>query len=60
MPLPDMIEKFKQLSFNLKLFIVMAIILIIGIILRWNYIKHEAARSFSFFSHDKDTIEVVK
>jgi hypothetical protein len=55
-----MIEKFKQLSLNIKLLIALVIILIIGIILRWNYIKHEATRSFNFFKHDKDTTEIVK
>jgi hypothetical protein len=53
-----MIEKFKQLSLNVKLFILLAIILIIGIILRWDYIKYEASRSFNFFSNDRDTITV--
>jgi hypothetical protein len=55
-----MIEKFKRLSLTIKLFVALVIILIIGIILRWNYIKHEAARSFNFFKYDKDTLEVVK
>jgi hypothetical protein len=44
----------------MKLFILLAIILITGIILRWDYIKYEASRSFSFFGHDKDTITVNK
>jgi hypothetical protein len=55
-----MIEKFKQLSLKVRVMILLAIILLIGIILRWNYIKHEATRSFNFFSHDKDTIEINK
>lgn len=55
-----MIKKFKQLSLNIRLLIALIIILIIGIILRWDYIKHEAARSFNFFKHDNDTVKVVK
>ncbi|MDR2026954.1 MAG: hypothetical protein LBQ01_05255 [Prevotellaceae bacterium] len=53
-----MIGKFKELSLNVKLFIALAIILIIGIVLRWNYIKHEAARSFDFFKRNNDTVTV--
>jgi hypothetical protein len=55
-----MIKKFKELSLNIKLFIIIAIILITGIVLRWNHIKYEASRSFNFFSNDKDTITVNK
>ncbi|MDR0726226.1 MAG: hypothetical protein LBF59_09520 [Prevotellaceae bacterium] len=55
-----MIEKFKQLSLNIKLLIALIIILIIGIILRWNHIKYEATRSFNFFKHDKDTVNIIK
>ncbi|MDR1584023.1 MAG: hypothetical protein LBS55_12355 [Prevotellaceae bacterium] len=53
-----MIKKFKELSLNLKLFILLAIMLVTGIILRWDYIKYEAARSFRFFKHDNDTVTV--
>jgi hypothetical protein len=38
--------------------IVLAIVLIIAILLRWNYIKYEAARSFNFFKHDNDTVKL--
>ncbi|MDR1887251.1 MAG: hypothetical protein LBQ70_04975 [Prevotellaceae bacterium] len=51
-----MIKKFKELSFNIKLFILLAVILITGIILRWNHIRHEVSRSFDFFRHDSDTV----
>jgi hypothetical protein len=51
-----MIRKFYELPFNIRLFIVLAVILIIGIILRWNYIKHEASQSFRFFKRDNDTV----
>ncbi|MDR2286108.1 MAG: hypothetical protein LBE04_01320 [Prevotellaceae bacterium] len=54
----SMIKKFKQLSLNLKLSIVLAIALIIAILLRWDYIKHEAIRSFNFFKHDSDTVKL--
>jgi hypothetical protein len=53
-----MIKKIKQLSLNVKLFILLAIALIIAIILRWDYIKYEATRSFNFFGHD-DTVKTV-
>jgi hypothetical protein len=53
-----MIKKFKQLSFNMKLFIILAVILITGIILRWNYIRNEAVRSFNFFRHDNDSVTI--
>lgn len=53
-------RKFKNLSMNMKLFILLAIISIIGIIVRWDFIKSEASRSFKFFSHDKDTITIKK
>jgi hypothetical protein len=51
-----MIKRFNQLPLNIKLMIAFAIILIAGIIIRWNYIKREATRSFSFFKHDHDTV----
>jgi chondroitin AC lyase len=38
---------------NMKLFILLAVIAIIGIIVRWEYIKTEASRSFKFFRHEK-------
>jgi hypothetical protein len=53
-----MIKKFKELPLNVRLFIVLAIILITGIILRWDYIRQEASRSFNFFSRDSDTISI--
>jgi hypothetical protein len=55
-----MIKKFKELSLNVRLFIILTILLITGIILRWNYIKYEASRSFNFFSKDKDTVTINK
>jgi hypothetical protein len=55
-----MIKKFKELSLNIRLFIILAVLLIVGIILRWNHIKYEMSRSFNFFSKDKDTITVNK
>jgi hypothetical protein len=53
-----MIKKFQNLSLNVKVFILLAVILITGIILRWNYIKREAQQSFNFFRHDNDTVNV--
>jgi predicted negative regulator of RcsB-dependent stress response len=41
----------KDWSVNYKVFAVMAIIAIIGIILRWKYIKQEVLKSFRHFSH---------
>jgi hypothetical protein len=55
-----MINKFKELPLNVRLFIILAIILITGIILRWDYIRREASRSFNFFSKDKDTVTINK
>ncbi|MDR1593724.1 MAG: hypothetical protein LBS43_04455 [Prevotellaceae bacterium] len=52
-----MTRKFKQLPLNVKLFIVLAIALIMAIILRWDYIKYEATRSFNFFRHDTVQLE---
>lgn len=43
-------KKFKELPLNIKLFIALAIIAIIGIIVRWDTVKSDIARSFNFFS----------
>jgi hypothetical protein len=53
-------KKFKDLSLNIKLFILLAVISVIGIILRWDFIKSEAVQSFKFFKKDADTISVKK
>ncbi|MDR1055953.1 MAG: hypothetical protein LBL90_09095 [Prevotellaceae bacterium] len=47
-------KKFKDLSLNIKLFIALIIVLLIGILLRWNTIKKDILRSFNFFSKDTE------
>jgi len=43
-------KEVKELSPTLKGFLILAIILIIGIVLRWEYIISEAIKGFSFFA----------
>ena len=51
----NLIEKIKGLSFNIKIFIVLIIMLTIGIIIRWDTIKKEAGKSFNFFKKTEQT-----
>ncbi|MDR3227716.1 MAG: hypothetical protein LBT56_08620 [Prevotellaceae bacterium] len=51
--------KFSERSNTEKTFAVIIIILIIGVILRWGFIKSEVKRSLKFFDKDK-TENVVK
>ena len=46
-------KKFSKHSNTEKVFIIIIIIVITGIILRWNFIKSEVERGFKFFSKDK-------
>ncbi len=45
-----LVKDFEELSPTAKGFIIVGIILIIGIIFRWDYICSEVARGFNFFS----------
>jgi ABC-type nitrate/sulfonate/bicarbonate transport system permease component len=45
--------KFSERSNTEKVFIIIIIIVVIGIILRWGFIKSEVERSFNFFNKDK-------
>ena len=49
----------KNLPVNYKIFAVIAIVSILGIILRWEYIKHEATKSFRYFGRENsaDTLK---
>lgn len=42
-------EKFKEMSPTAQGLVVLCIILVIGIILRWEYIISEVAKGFDFF-----------
>lgn len=54
-----MINKFKNLSYTTKGFIILIILVIIGIIIRWPTIKEEVKRGFGFFgNHDEPTEQV--
>ena len=46
--LHNIIKKYKALTFNAKLFIVLIIVLLIGIIIRWGTIKKDIAKGFNF------------
>ncbi len=46
-------RKFKDLRFNEKLLIIMAIILIVGIILKWPQVKEGFIKSFEHFGFIK-------
>lgn len=46
-------RKFKDLKFNEKLLIIMAIILIVGIILKWPQVKEGFIKSFEHFGFIK-------
>ncbi len=43
------VAKFKEMSPTAQGLIILCIVLIIGIILRWEYISTEIARGFNFF-----------
>jgi len=52
-------KNLKNLSLNNKLYILLIVILLIGIILRWDFIKSEAQKGFGFFRKtERDTINV--
>lgn len=45
-----LVSKFKELSPTVQGFVILALLLIIGILIRWNYIIREVSRGFKFFS----------
>lgn len=47
-------KKFSERSTTEKTFIVLIVILAIGVILRWGFIKSEAGRGFRFFSTETE------
>ena len=49
----NVLRKFSERSNTEKTFIVIIIIVIIGIILRWGFIKSEVERGLKFFDKDK-------
>jgi len=46
-------RKFKDLRFNEKLLIVMAVVLILGLILKWSYVKEGFVKGFERFGFIK-------
>ena len=52
-------KKIKDLSQNMKIFIALIIMLVIGIIIRWDTIKKEAGKSFNFFKKTEQVDTVV-
>jgi hypothetical protein len=44
------VEKFKKLTPNVQGFIILIFLLIIGIIIRWDYVIDNIIRGFKFFS----------
>ncbi|MDR2562954.1 MAG: hypothetical protein LBC98_03325 [Prevotellaceae bacterium] len=52
-------KSIKEWPLNYKIFAAIAIISILGIILRWPHIKREAAQSFRYFGSDTtDTLKI--
>lgn len=45
-----LIDKFKDAPSSIQGMIILAIVLIIGIIIRWNYIIEHIARGFKYYS----------
>ncbi len=45
-----LIADFKEMSPTMQGFIILGILLVIGIILRWDYISSEVMRGFNFFN----------
>ncbi len=50
----NLVPKFKESNPTVKAFIVIGILLIIGIILRWDFIIEEVSKSFDFLNGDSD------
>ncbi len=46
----NLVSEFKKLNSTMKCFILLVIILIIGIILRWDFIIEEANSGFEYFN----------
>ncbi len=44
------VDKFKKLTPNVQGFIILIVLLIIGIIIRWDYVIDNIIRGFKFFS----------
>ena len=53
-------KKLKDISQNMKIFIALIIMLLIGIILRWDTIKNEVSKSFGFFSKKTEQVDSLK
>jgi len=57
----EFLRKIKKIPLNIKLFIIVAVILIVGIILRRDYIHSEASKAFNLFSKEKtDSIQKIE
>ena len=46
----NLVVKFKEQNPTIKGFIILIMFLIVGVILRWNYILDEVGRGFKFFN----------
>lgn len=46
----NLVAKLKEQNSTMQCFIILIIILIIGVILRWNFIIDEVGKGFNFFN----------